>query len=212
MRLERWWRDGGFHRFFQGVAPDVVALLLAQGRVSLAATEAFLSWSEGGDVDAAALTALEHDADEARRVLLGALRRALATPIDQEDLYILSERCDRVVNAVRDIVAEAEALAWTPDRHAALMADRLHAGMAALVDGFAKLRHESDLVGAAADSARSKARAVVGLYRDALSDLFTSADIQAAVTGRELYRDYARAAELLTAAADRLWYVVLADA
>lgn len=203
--------DRGFHRFFQGVVPDVVGLLVAQGQVSVAATEAFLRWSEGGDVDVAALTTFEHDADEARSALLIALRRALATPIDQEDLYILSERCDRVVNAVRDIAAEAEALAWTLDRPAAMMVSRLHAGMQALVDGFTKPRREPDLAGVAADLARSEARAVAWLYRDALAELLRSADIQAAVTGRELYRDYARASELLVAVADRLWYVVLAD-
>ncbi|MDA8039788.1 MAG: DUF47 family protein, partial [Actinomycetota bacterium] len=157
MRHEPWFGDRGFRRFFQGVAPDVIGLLVAQGQVSVAATAAFLSWSEGGSADVTTLETLEHDADEARRALLSALRGALATPIDQEDLYVLSERCDRVVNAVRDIAVEAEALTWKPDRHAALMAGHLHAGMTALVDGFTKLRHDFSLAGAAADQARSQA-------------------------------------------------------
>lgn len=206
----RWWPDHGFRRFFRAVAPDVVGLLVAQGQVSLAATAAFVDWSRGSG-SATALTALEHDADEARRTLLAALRGALATPIDQEDLYILSERCDRVVNALRDIAAEAEALAWKPDRHAALMAGDLHAGMTAIVEGFAQLRHGSGQAGVAADQARARARAVVRRYRDAIAELYRGDDLQAAVTGRELYRPYARAADLLEAVADRLWYVVLAD-
>ena len=211
MRARR--RQGhGFGRFFRMVAPDVVGLLVAQGQVSVAATGAFLDWSEGGAADAAALTALEHDADEARRTLLGALRAALATPIDQEDLYILSERCDRVVNAIRDIAVEADALAWTPDRHAARMAGDLHAGMTVLVGGFAQLRGDFASAGAAADEVRAHARTVVWRYRDAVAEGYRSADLQAAVIGRELYRPYARAADLLEAVADRLWYVVLADA
>jgi uncharacterized protein Yka (UPF0111/DUF47 family) len=207
----RWWHDHGLRRFFGGVAPDVVGLLVAQGQVSLAATGAFLEWSKGCG-SASTLTVIEHDADEARRALLAALRGALATPIDQEDLYILSERCDRVVNAVRDIAAEAEALAWKPDQHAAGMAEHLDAGMTALVDGFTKLRRDFDQAGTAADQVRAEARTVVRLYRDAIAELYRSDDLQAAVTGRELYRPYARAAELLEAVADRLWYVVLADA
>jgi hypothetical protein len=207
----RWWHDHGLRRFFGGVAPDVVGLLVAQGQVSLAATGAFLEWSKGSG-SATALTVIEHDADEARRTLLAALRGALATPIDQEDLYILSERCDRVVNAVRDIAAEAETLGWKPDRHAALMAGDLHAGMTALVEGFAKLRHDFGQAGVAADQARAQARTVVRRYRDAVAELYRADDLQAAVTGRELYRPYARAADLLEAVADRLWYVVLADA
>ncbi len=211
MKGERSWHNLGFRRFFRGVAPDVVGLLVAQGQISMSATEAFLKWSQGDHIELATLIALENDADEARRMLLIALRRALATPIDQEDLYVLSERCDRVVNALRDIAAEAEALAWTPDEHAAAMASHLHTGMQALVEGFTKLRHEPDLVGAAADSARSEARAVAWLYRDAVAALFGSTDILAVISGREFYRHYVRTAELLVAVADRLWYVVLAD-
>ena len=203
--------DRGFRRFFRTVAPDVVGLLVAQGQVSVAATGAFLDWSEGGTTDVATLAGLERDADEARRALLGALRAALATPIDQEDLYILSERCDRVVNALRDIALEAEALAWSPDRHAAHMARELHAGMSALAGGFAQLRGDLGPAGAAADQARAHARSVVWRYRDAIAELHRSGDLQAAVVGRELYRPYARAGDLLEAVADRLWYVVLAE-
>ena len=211
MSALRWWQDRGFGRFFRAVTPDVVGLLVAQGQISVAATEAFLDWSGGGATSAGVLTVIEQEADEARRSLLGALRSALATPIDQEDLYILSERCDRVVNAVRDIVVEAEALAWEPDRHAALMAGDLHAGMTALVGAFADLRHELSRAGPAADQVRAHARQVAWRYRDAVAELYRSGDLQAAIVGRELYRPYARAAQLLEAVSDRLWYVVLAD-
>ncbi len=132
-----------------------------------------------------------------------------------------SERCDRVVNAVGDIAVgdiavgdiavEAEALAWKPDRHAALMARHLHDGMTALVDGFTKLRHDFDEAGVAADQARVQARTVVGRYRDAIAEIYRSDDLQPAVIARELYRPYARAADRLEAVADRLWYVVLAN-
>jgi uncharacterized protein Yka (UPF0111/DUF47 family) len=207
------WHDHGFRRFFRAVAPDVVSLLVAQGEVSVAASGAFLDWSEGGTTDVAALVALERDADEARRHLLGALRAALATPIDQEDLYILSERCDRVVNTFRDIAVEAQALAWSPDRHAARMAAELHAGMTDLVEGFGELRKDVvPAAGAAADRAREHARSVVWRYRDAIAELYRSGDLEAAVVGRELYRPYVRAADLLEAVADRLWFVVLAEA
>ena len=53
---------------------------------------------------------------------------------------------------------------------------------------------------------------MVRRYRDAIAELYRRDDLQAAVTGREVYRPSARAADLLEAVADRLWYVVLADA
>ena len=74
----RWWQDRGFRRFFGGVAPDVVGLLVAQGQVRLVATGAFLERSTGTS-SASTLTTLEHDADEARRTLL-ASRGARSPP------------------------------------------------------------------------------------------------------------------------------------
>lgn len=211
MNRARRWGGRLYHRFFFGIAPDVVGLLVAQGRVSVDATAAFLRWSDGTDTDVTELSALERAADGARRTLLTALQGALATPIDQEDLYILSERCDRVVNAVRDIAAEGEALGWVPDRHAAEMARSMHAGMEELVTGFGCLRHAPDQAGEAADRSRAAARSVVRSYRNAVASLFSTAEIREILLGRELYRQYAEAALLLAAVADRLWYVVLAE-
>ncbi len=203
---------GLFRRFWFSLAPDVVGLLVAQGHVSLRAMEVFAQWSGGADQGlAATVLQLEHDADTARRTLLQALRGALATPIDQEDLYLLSERCDRVVNAVRNITAEAEAIGWVPDRHAATMAERLHDAMGHVVEGFAALGGHPDDAGAAADAAVRRARAVERAYRRAMADLVAVGDLRAVFTSRELYRSYARCGDLVVAVADRLWYAVLAE-
>lgn len=176
------WPTAGFRRFFSRVAPDVVGLLLAQGEVSVRASATFLAWSSasgsagsiGREESApgpAELAALEQEADGARRTLLEALRGALATPIDQEDLYLLSERCDRVVNALRDVAAEAEALGWRPDSFAEAMASHVHAGMGHLVEGFAALHKGHGEAGVAADRATAEGRAVAYVYRDALRAL-----------------------------------------
>lgn len=203
---------GLVRRFWFSLAPDVVGLLVAQGKVSLRAMEVFAQWSGGADhVLAATVLGLEHDADEARRALLHALRGALATPIDQEDLYLLSERCDRVVNAARNITAEAEAIAWAPDHHAAAMAGRLRDAMAHVVEGFAALGGRPDDAGKAADAAIRRARAVERSYRTAMAELVGMDDLRAVFTAREIYRSYARCGDLVVAVADRLWYAVLAE-
>ena len=54
----------------------------------------------------------------------GQLRQAFSTPIDQEDLYSLSELLDRVLNAAKNIVREAEVLGIDPDERAVLAAER----------------------------------------------------------------------------------------
>ena len=201
-----------FRRFFLSVAPDVIGLLVAQGEVSLEALDAFDQWSNGGGPpEAERIPALEHAADDARHRLLGALRAALATPIDREDIYILSERCDRVVNAARDIAAEAAALGWVPDQHAATMAHHLREGMARLVEGFAALRANPDESGARASEAAQEVRAVGNTYRSAMAELLGGDDLRVVFTTREFYRSYARAGGLVVAVADRLWYAVLSQ-
>ena len=132
-------------------------------------------------------------------------------PIDREDIYILSERCDRVVNAARDITAEADALGWVPDQHAATMAHHLREGVARLVEGFAALRANPDESGARASEAVQEVRAVENTYRSAMAELLEGDDLRVVFTTREFYRSYARAEGLVVAVADRLWYAVLSQ-
>ena len=107
-------------------APDVVALLVAQGELTVAGIDAFSEWSRAGDQDAAAaLRAAQHKAYHARRDLLAALQAALSTPVDQEDVFILSERIDRILTEARDTLREAEVLGRAPDAYTAHMAQRL---------------------------------------------------------------------------------------
>ena len=96
--------------------PDVLGLLNRQATVTLGGMEAFAIWSRGGADDAAqAVRDAERTADDVRRELLRALSKALTTPVDQEDLYWLSERLDTVINGAKNIVRESEVLGVKPD-------------------------------------------------------------------------------------------------
>lgn len=205
------WR-GWIERLALSSGPDVIALLVAQAKVSGQALDAFEAWSNGAGTDAAARVAdLEHDADDARHTLVAALKSSLATPVGQEDLFVLSERCDRVVNRVKNIVAEAEALGWPPDAHAARMAGHLRSGMAAVLVGFEALAAHDNDAAEAAIRATHCVRGVEHAYRDAIVDVAGHADLRRVFTSREMYRSYARAAEALESVSDRLWHAVLAE-
>lgn len=205
------WR-GWIERLSLTSGPDVLGLLVTQGEVSVEALEAFEAWSDGGDHDGARkVNDLEQAADDARHALVAALRTSLATPIGQEDLFTLSERCDRVVNRAKNIIIEAEALGWTPNAHAARMAVELHSGMVAILAGFMALTSRSDATAEAAVTATHCVRGVEHAYREAMIELAHQADVGEVFTGREILRSYARAGEALEALADRLWYAVLAE-
>jgi uncharacterized protein Yka (UPF0111/DUF47 family) len=211
-RRLRWAVRGWAERLSLSAGTGAMTLLVAQGEVSVEALAAFEAWSRGGAADQARrVLDLEHAADDARHALVAVLKTSLATPIGQEDLFVLSERCDRVVNRVKNIVAEADALAWSPDAHALRMAHALHSGMSSVLDGFRALTASSDQAADAAVTAIHCVRGVEHAYRHAMADLAGHPDLREVFTAREMYRYYARASEGLEALADRLWYAVLAE-
>ncbi len=194
-------------------APDVVALLVAQGELTVAGMDAFCEWSHvGGRDSAAAVRSAQHQAYQARRELLAALQAALSTPVDQEDLFILSERIDRVLTLARDAVREAEVLNRAPDAHTDKMAQRLAAGARALVAGFQLLRKDSDEAGRRADAASDAVHHIERDYREAMAELLTLDDLRAVIAGQVLYRRYLDVADAIIAVADRLWFAVLRGA
>lgn len=204
---------GSWWRVLMPAAPDVVALLVAQGEVTVAGMDAFSEWSRAGDVNAArAVRAAQHKAYHARRDLLAALQAALSTPVDQEDLYILSERIDRVLTEARDTLREAEVMDRTPDPHTAQMAERLAAGARALVAGFRLLRKDPEQAGRQADGASEAVHHVERDYREAMAHLVQTDDLRAIVGGQILYRRYLDVGAAIIAVADRLWFVVLRGA
>jgi uncharacterized protein Yka (UPF0111/DUF47 family) len=203
----RWWH------ILLPAAPDVLELLVAQGEHTAAGLDAFDAWSGGGGHEAAtALRAARHAAYHARRDLLEALQAALSTPIDQEFVYILSERIDRVLNEARNALREAEVLHWKPDAHAGLMGAQLANGTHALVAGFKLLRKDPEAAGRQSDAASDAVHHVERDYRDAMAELLNLDDLRAVLAAQDLYRRYIRVAEAIVAVADRLWYIVLRGA
>jgi uncharacterized protein Yka (UPF0111/DUF47 family) len=207
LKRRRWWRVVLPH------PPDVLALLVAQGELTVVGFEAFQDWSHGGGADAAAaVRAANHDAYHARRDLLAALQAALSTPLDQEDIYVLSERIDRTLTLARNTLRESEVLGWTPDAHVAQMGDRLAEGARALVTGFGLLRKAPDQAGRQADLVSDTVRRVEHDYRTAMAEVIKLEDLRAAFIAHAIYRRYLAVAESIIAAADRLWFVVLRGA
>jgi hypothetical protein len=198
---------------FLPAAPDVLALLIAQGESSLAGMTAFAEWSHGGDPEAAAaVSSARNEAYSARRELQAALQVALSTPVDQENLYTLSERVDRILEVARHAVREAEVLDWTPDIHAGTMGDRLAEGTRALIEGFDLLVKDPEEAGRRADAASHAVHHVERDYREAMAELLQVDDLRTVLAGQDLYRRYLVVAGAVVEVADRLWYVVLRGA
>jgi uncharacterized protein Yka (UPF0111/DUF47 family) len=206
-------RRGGWRKFLLPHAPDVLGLLVVQGEVSVRGLDAFERWSHGGGEEQATLVRdARKEGHQTRRELLAALQNALSTPVDQEDLYVISERLDHVLDAARHAVREAEILKWDPDEHAAKMASRLALGTRELLAAFELLHKDGGDAGAKADAASEAVRHVERDYRDAMATILEEDDLRVVLAAQDLYRRHLVVADAIVGVADRLWYIVLQEA
>lgn len=201
-----------FRGWFLADRPDVLGLLRHQAAVTVAGMKAFAEWSAtGSDELARAVRDAEHEADDARLAVLEALSAALTTPVEQEDLYALSERLDAVLNLAKNVVREAEVLSVGPDEHAAAMGALARDGVEHLARAFDELGREHDQAGAHADAAIKSSRGIEHHYRKALAALPDDADVKTTLLKHDVYRGYTVIADAIARVATRTRYALLKD-
>jgi hypothetical protein len=189
---------------------DVIGMLQAQAAVTLEGLEAVVAWAGGDPAAAELVRQLEHDADDRKRELLKALTESFLTPLDGEDLYMMSKHLDDVLNGAKDAVRESEVMALAPDEHVLGMARCLLEGVRHLDEAFASLRPDSGRPGRAAtdaaDAAVKAQRQLERVYRSAMSTLIDVDDLREVMARRELYRRFSRIGDSVIEAAERVWY------
>jgi hypothetical protein len=174
---------------------------------------ALVHWAEsGGDESSAqAVRDAEHAADDRRRELRLALRVAFSTPLDREDLYLISDRLDNVMNGVKDAVRECEVCAVSPDEAVADMARYLAQGVDELDRAVELILTDSDEAVVAADAATKSQRHLERVYRKAMSDTLELDDLREVIGRREIYRRFSRVSDYVTAVSERVWYAVVKE-
>ena len=204
--------------WFLPETPDVVGILCRQAMVTSEGMQALVAWASGDPAAARRLRDTEHRADDVKRELRQALTVAFTTPVDAEDLYVMSERLDAVLNGAKDAARESEVMAIPPDEAVAAMAALLAEGVRRLSEAFQRLERDGrtkakgDLSPTdAADAAVKAQRRLERVYREASSALLNVEDLREVVGKRELYRRFSRISETLTEAADRVWYATVKE-
>jgi len=198
-------------RWFLATRPDVLGLLQEQMRITDECIASFARWSaDGATQDATQVREGEHAGDRARRALVAGLQAVLATPLDQEDLYTISDRLDAVQDLAKNIVRLAQETAWVPDVHAGRMAEAAGASVGRLVTACAALPADLDGAGRAADEAIKAARAVEKRHRVALVELTRSDRAPTGlVLAADFYRRYGALGDAIVGVSHRVWYAVL---
>ncbi len=196
-------------RWFLPQSPDLIGLLARQGQVTAAGVDALCAWARGDASQEAEVRAREHDADHVRRELLGAVTRAFITSVSPEDVFEISERLDRVLNAAKNLVRESALVAMAPDPPMAEMCAAVGAGVHQLVLALPDLAGDRRRCTDCADAAVREQRAIEHIYRRAMSALLDVDEIREVTGRRELYRRCARMGDAMEAVADRIWYAVV---
>jgi uncharacterized protein Yka (UPF0111/DUF47 family) len=194
--------------------PDVLDMLCRQAAITCEGMTALVGWANAVPGSAQRVRDLEHQADDAKRELRLALTSAFITPIDAEDIYVMSERLDAVLNGAKDTVRESEVMGIPPDDAVAAMAELLAEGSSHLASAFERLDRHGKAGGSAteaADAAVKSQRRLERVYREAASALLKLDDLREVVGRRELYRRFSRVSETLIEAADRVWYATVKE-
>jgi uncharacterized protein Yka (UPF0111/DUF47 family) len=194
--------------------PDVLGMLRRQAAVTCDGMVALVGWANGEPDAAQRVRDCEHRADETKRELRLALTNAFITPIDAEDLYVMSERLDAVLNGAKDTVRESEVMGIPPDEAVAAMATLLADGARQLATAFDRLDPDKRGQGSAteaADAAVKSQRRLERVYREAASALLKVDDLREVMGRRELYRRFSRISDILIQAADRVWYATVKE-
>jgi uncharacterized protein Yka (UPF0111/DUF47 family) len=141
--------------------------------------------------------------------VLMAVRRSFVLPIAPEDVFELSERLDRVMNAGKDLVRESQLLGLPPDTPMAEMVRLVVGAVHQLVGAFPELSDGGAKAVEAADQAIGRVRDVGHVYRRAMSALLSVSDLREALGRQELYRRCTHLADMAEHVGTRLWYAVV---
>lgn len=148
---------------------------------------------------AAALTAKEKEADEARRILIDELNRSFITPFDREDIFAISRTVDDVLDYAYSTVTEIVVFNVKPSPFMGRMAALLREAAEELLRAVEQLQAHPGVSAEHARRAKKLENRVEEIYREALADLFKNSDDPAHLVNilkqREIYRHLSNAAD-----------------
>ena len=145
------------------------------------------------------LSQREKEADEVRRILIDELNRTFVTPFDREDIFALSRSIDDVLDYANTTVSEMVILEVSPTQFMQRIASLLKDAAYEILQAVQRLRKHPAVAIDHAQRAKALENRVEAVYREAIADLFNSADdiehVVEMLKKREVYRHLSNAAD-----------------
>lgn len=193
-----------------------VGMLLEQARITaegLRLLEKWLSKSELKDKAIDQMRAKEVEADEVRRILIDELHNTFITPLDREDIFMISLYVDDILDYCYTTVEEMQLLSIDADEYLMDMVKLTREATEELEMAFNTIFSNPRVAGEHAKRAKKIENEVEHLYRVAIGDLFTKAKdfgpLMEMLRRREVYRHVSNMADQADKAADILGMVVM---
>ena len=191
-----------------------IELLVKQAEYTETGMQKLLAYvREPSEAIAQAVTAIEKEADEVRRVLIDELNQTFVTPIDREDIFALSLTIDDVLDYAESTVEEMYLLNIQSNAFLERMVSLLTEAAREIHLGVMRLEDHPSVANDHAVRAKALENRMETVYREAIADLFKMPrDIDHVVQMlklREIYRHLSNAADRGDAAANVLGDIVV---
>jgi predicted phosphate transport protein (TIGR00153 family) len=191
-----------------------IELLIKQAEYSVMGMQKLLEYvKEPSEALAMAVTQLEKEADEVRRILIDELNKTFVTPIDREDIFALSLTIDDVLDYADTTVEEMHMLGVQPNAFMERMVSLLTDAAREIYMGVQRLEDHPNVANDHAVRAKALENRMETVYREAIADLFAMPrDIDHVVEMlklREIYRHLSNAADRGDAAANVIGDIVV---
>lgn len=193
-----------------------VGMLIEQAQITvegLKLLEKWLAKSELKDKAIDQMRAKEVEADEVRRILIDELHNTFITPLDREDIFMLSLYVDDILDYCYSTVEEMQLLGIDADEYLIEMVKLTREATQELEMAFNTIFSNPRVSGEHGRRAKKIENEVEHLYRVAIGDLFTKAKdfkpLMEMLRRREVYRHVSNMADQADHAADILGMVVM---
>lgn len=193
-----------------------LSLLIKQAQITaegLKLLEKWLGKSELKDRAIDHMRAKEVEADEVRRILIDELHNTFITPLDREDIFMLSLYVDDILDYCYTTVEEMQLLNIDADKYLMDMVKLTREATEEIEMAFDTIFSNPRVAGEHGKRAKKIENEVEHLYRVAIGELFTKAKdfdpLMEMLRRREVYRHVSNMADQADHAADILGMVVM---
>lgn len=131
---------------------------------------------------------IEHEGDQARRILIDDLNRTFITPIEREDIFSLSRAIDDVLDLAKSAIEEFMIYKLSPNNDIRTLVGKTREGMDSLHESIVYLKEHPTISIEKCTAAKDCVDDIEILYYQALAVLVEGEDIKYILKMREIYK------------------------